>query len=554
MSARPWLASYPAGMPHEVRLEQGLTLPALLERSFARWPERIAFRCGEAARSYRAVDRLSADFAGYLQGAGLRAGDRVALMLPNGLAYAVALAGALRAGAVVVSVNPLYTARELTHQLRDSGARVLVSSTAALPTLAQIRPELPLAQAILVGDWLPPEEDAFAAAPPPPTESSSRPPSPADTLPFEAARAAGRARGFIRPVIEPADTAFLQYTGGTAGVAKGAALSHANMLANIGQMLAWLDSVFRPGDCACVTPLPLYHIYPLNIALLLLLSRGGTNRLVANPRDMPSLLAELARAPFDLLIGVNTLFNGLLASGGLRRADFEATGTVIGAGAAIQQAVAERWKAATGVPIREGYGLTECCPCVAFNVLGGADWTGSIGLPMPSTEVKLIDAEGRTLPVGASGELCVRGPQVFGGYWQRPEDTAKAFTDDGWLRTGDVVRMDAQGFLHIVDRLKDMILVSGFNVYPNEIEAVVAMLPDVLEAACIGVPDARSGEVPQLFVVARDPALSAERIDAHCRDHLAAYKRPRHIRFVDALPKSAVGKILRKELRDLGPA
>ncbi len=546
MQARPWHSSYPIGMPHEAPIEPGLTLPELMQRSFERFPEQVAFTCGEAGLRYRELAQHSLAFAAYLQGLGLAPGDRIALMLPNSLVYPVALVAALRAGLVVVSVNPLYTARELAYQLQDSGARAIVTTEAVLPLLAPLRAELPLAHVVFANaDELQPAGAHWPLA---------RDAEPSDgAVPFGRALALGEGRPFAAPRIATTDVAFLQYTGGTTGVAKGAALSQANMVASTVQMLTWLDSIFPPGNCSCVTPLPLYHIYPINVALMLF-SRGGTNRLLANARDISTVLAEFRRATFSILIGVNTLFNGLLASGGLRREDFAGTGTVIGAGATIQQAVAERWKAATGVPIREGYGLTECSPCVAFNVLGGADWTGSIGVPMPSTDVRLIDEQGREVPVGERGELCIKGPQVFSGYWQRPEDSARAFTADGWFRTGDVVTMDARGFLYVVDRLKDMILVSGFNVYPNEIEAVVALMPSVLESACIGIPDDRSGEVPHLFVVPRDETLTAAQVEAHCRANLTAYKVPRRVSFVDALPKSAVGKILRKELRTLQPA
>jgi len=544
MQSRPWHHSYPEGMPLDAPIEPGLTLPELLQRSFDRYPERIAYTCLDAGLSYGALERLSSAFAAFLQQSGMTQGDRVALMLPNSLVYAVALAGALRAGLVVVSVNPLYTARELAYQLKDSGATAIVASQAALPLIKDAGAEVVLRHVIIAAS-----EDL---APTGKEWSLNRERGSHDGVtPFGHAIALGEAGKFVAPRIETSDIAFLQYTGGTTGVAKGAALSQANMVASTVQMLTWLDKVFEPGNCSCITPLPLYHIYPLNVALLLFL-RGGTNRLMANPRDLNALLTEFKRAPFSILIGVNTLFNGLLASGGLTREDFSGTGTVIGAGATIQESVARRWSEATGVPIREGYGLTECSPCVAFNVLGGAEWTGSIGVPMPSTDIKVVDGEGNAVQPGERGELCVKGPQVFSGYWERPEETAKVFTKDGWFRTGDVVTMDDNGFLYVVDRLKDMILVSGFNVYPNEIEAVVAMMASVLECACIGEPDSRSGEVPHLFVVPRDETLTAAQVEAHCRANLTAYKVPRHISFVNALPKSPVGKILRKELRTLG--
>jgi long-chain acyl-CoA synthetase len=542
MQSRPWHRSYPAGMPFEIPMEEGLTVPAMVERSMARYPDRAAFSCLGATLGYRELDRLASAFAGFLQARGLRPGDHVALMLPNSLVYPIALLGVLRAGMAVVSVNPLYTARELAHQLQDSSAKAIVTSEAVLPLLRQIAADTPLLQHVMVAG----AADLLPGAATWQPDASAQPHEGATSL--AAALSEGQASGFVAPAIQASDIAFLQYTGGTTGVSKGAALSHASMLASVMQSLTWQQTIFRPGETDCITPLPLYHIYPLNVALMLLCT-GGTNRLVPNPRDLQQLLGEMRRGPFAVLLGVNTLFNGLLACGALNPAEFAGTRIVIGAGATIQQAVAERWKASTGMPISEGYGLTECSPGVTFNVIGGPDWTGSVGLPVPSTDVQLIDGEGCAVPVGSPGELCIKGPQVFAGYWQRPEETRKAFTADGWFRTGDIATMDARGLIYIVDRLKDMILVSGFNVYPNEIEAVVAMLPSVLECACVGVPDERCGEVPHLVVVRRDAALDAAQLTAHCRANLAAYKVPRHISFVDALPKSPVGKILRRELR-----
>jgi long-chain acyl-CoA synthetase len=547
MPPRPWHRSYPADMPHDAAIEPGLTLPLLLDRSFARYAERTAYTCFEAHLSYRLLDAHSRAFAAFLQSRGLRGGDRVALMLPNCLAYPIALAGVLRAGMVVVSINPQYTARELAHQVRDSGASAIVTIEPVLALLAQIGADSPIRHVVCAsaadlslgsGAWQPtPGAAPLQGATPLP-----------DATWLADALAQGRDAAFQPASRAPGDIAFLQYTGGTTGAAKGAALSHASTMACVQIQLTWMQRAFSDEGTSCVTPLPLYHVYPLNVALMLI-SRGGTNRLVQNPRELPQLLAELKRGPFGMFLGVNTLLNGLLASGQLDAADFAGTHIVIAAGASTQQAVAARWKAATGVPITEAYGLTECSPSVAMNVIGGPDWTGTIGVPVPSTDVQLIDADGRPVPLGERGELCVKAPQVFPGYWQRPEETAKVFTADGWFRTGDIATMDERGLIRIVDRLKDMILVSGFNVYPNEIEGVVALMPQVLECACIGVADERSGEAPHLFIVKRDAALTREQVEAHCRENLTAYKRPRHISFVEALPKSPVGKILRKELR-----
>jgi len=542
MPPRPWHRSYPAGIPHEAPLEDGLTLPAMVARSVARYPDVVAFECLGVGISYRELDRWSLRFAAHLQRSGLAAGDRVALMLPNSLAYPVAALGVLRAGMAVVSVNPLYTARELAYQLRDSGAKAIVTSETILPMLREIQAETALQHIVYAtAAELWPTSAAFQP-------EAGQPPQPGATTFAEALGGGAVSSGFVEPAISANDIAFLQYTGGTTGVSKGAALTHASMIAAVVQQIVWQPSVYLPGDTSCVTPLPLYHIYPLNV-MLMLLSIGGTNRLVPNPRELSQLVAEMKRAPFHILLGLNTLFNGLLASGQLDKAQFAAARIVYSAGAAGQQAVAERWKAATGIAFSESYGLTECSPGVTSNVLGAAGWTGSIGVPVPSTDVLLIDAEGRPVPIGTPGELCVKGPQVFAGYWQRPEESLKAFTEDGWLRTGDIATMDENGRFYIVDRLKDMILVSGFNVYPNEIEAVVAMMPAVLECACIGVPDERSGEVPALFVVRRDASLDAAQVAAHCRANLTGYKQPRQIHFIEALPKSPVGKILRRELR-----
>lgn len=533
MKNRLWHQSYPNDMPFDAAMEADLTLDVLLARSFAKYPGHPAFACEGVEMTYRQLDNDSKAFAAFLQDSGFRQGDRLALMLPNALAYPVAMIGALRAGLTIVSINPLYTAREATHQLTDSGAVVIVASEALVPLLREVDTPV-LLKHVICENTISPELSAHSKG----------------SATFSQALRHGRDCLFSPPSITPDDLAFLQYTGGTTGIAKGARLTHANMVASVTQMLTWLDEVYVPGECACITPLPLYHIYPMNVALLVM-SRGGVNRLIPNPRNLDALLAEFKRGPFTLLLGVNTLFNSLLANGKLDRADFVKTSAVIGAGATIQLSVAREWIAATGVPIREGYGLTECSPCVTFNVLHGREWTGSIGLPVPSTDVKLIDQSGETVPIGQSGELCVKGPQVFSGYWNRPQETVDAFTADGWFRTGDIARFDATGHLFLVDRLKDMILVSGFNVYPNEIEGVVALMPGVLECACIGAPSERTGEEPHLFVVVKDAQLQAADIEAHCRSNLAAYKIPRRITFVDALPKSAVGKILRKSLRSL---
>ena len=544
MQERIWHRYYPPGMPTTVELEEGLTLPGMFARSAAQYPKNIAYSCLGVDLTYEQVEKLVTAFAVHLQQSGLTAGDHVALMLPNSLVYPICALAVLKAGMTVVSVNPMYTARELTHQLKDSGANAIVAGEELLALVRQVQPDTQIKHIV------------FASAADLSPTGGAWPPTPAltahaDATSFGAALNAGAAATFNVPVADPGDNAFLQYTGGTTGPSKGAALTHAHLLANVVQQTTWLREAFIAGNTSCITPLPLYHIFPVNV-MFLLLRVGGTNRLLPNPRDMQQLYTEMRRKPFHVMPGVNTLFNGLLASGELRKEDFSSARIIMGAGASVQQSVAQRWKEATGVPLTEGYGLTECSPGVTFNELGPG-WTGTVGYPFPSTDVQIIDTEGNVLPMGQAGELCVKGPQVFAGYWNRPEETAKVFTADGWFRTGDIAVMNERGMFSIVDRLKDMILVSAFNVYPNEIEGVVSMLSAVAECACVGVPDARSGEVPHLFIVKRDSSLDVETVIAHCRANLTAYKVPRHVSFVETLPKSPVGKILRRELRDQAP-
>jgi len=518
MEHRIWHDAYPAGLARELALDDNETLASLLQRAFAQHAAKTAVSCGGESLTYAEVEHASALLVHSLQAAGLKQGDRVALLLPNSLAYPVALAAILRAGMVGVTVNPLYTAREVQYQLDDSGAAALIVAAPFAALADEVLPQTQVRHVV--------------------------------TVPMRGVRNAllspdsGQLRGDDAHVA-PSDLSFLQYTGGTTGVSKGACLTHRSVLASVLQMQAWLGLVLDLGELEVVTPLPLYHIFPLGIALMALAS-GAHNRLVVNPRDTKALCAELQRAPFDMLIGVNTLFNGIVSMPELSGVDFSRCRLVVGAGASIQSAVAKKWQEAGGPPITEAYGLTETSPSATFNAPGR---NGCIGVPVPSTDVLIVDDAGEPVPLGTPGELLIKGPQVFTGYWKRPDEMRKAFTADGWFRTGDIVTMDPQGLMYIVDRKKDMILVSGFNVYPNEIEGVVAMHSDVLECACIGVPDERSGEVPHLFVVRRSPGLRADDIEAHCRKLLAAYKVPRHISFVEALPKSTVGKILRKELR-----
>ncbi|WP_062364538.1 AMP-binding protein [Variovorax paradoxus] len=541
MDQRIWHASYPAGLPRELVYGEHDTLATLFEGAFARNASRPAVTCNGESLSFAELEQASARFAAFLQSAGLRPGDRVALLLPNHLLYPVALAAIARAGFVGVTMNPLYTVREVAYQLADSGAVALVVADpfAGLAAEAIERTEVRHVVTVPMQDL---RQSLLAPAGDRPVPARG---SDVHLVPLHTAIASVQAAGFSAPQVRPSDLAFLQYTGGTTGVSKGACLTHRNVLVSVLQMQCWLRLNLEIQNFELVTPLPLYHIFPLGMALMALAS-GGHNRLVMNPRDIQALCAELRRAPFDVLIGVNTMFNGMVNLPELSSVDFSRCGMVIGAGASIQAAVARRWEAAGGPPITEAYGLTETSPSATFNAPG---CNGTIGVPVPSTDVMIVDDAGEPVAQGAPGELLIKGPQVFAGYWKREGETRMAFTSDGWFRTGDVVTMDAQGLMTIVDRKKDMILVSGFNVYPNEIEGVVALHPDVLECACVGVPDERSGEVPHLFVVRRSPGLQADQVEAHCRELLAPYKVPRRITFLEALPKSTVGKILRKELR-----
>jgi long-chain acyl-CoA synthetase len=540
MEQRLWHAAYPAGLPRDLDFDESETLVTLLERALVRYAPRTAVSCAGESLTFAEVERASALLARSLQAAGLERGDRVALLLHNNLLYPVALAAILRAGMVGVTMNPLYTARELQHQLGDSGAVALLAGEPFMPLVSEVLDQTQVRHVLTV-----PMQGVGQALFPPAAERMTQTGGHARIVSLADAIATLPPSSFTAAPVRPSDLSFLQYTGGTTGVSKGARLTHRSVLASVLQMQSWLRLALDLENLVLVTPLPLYHIYPLGMALMAL-ACGAHNRLVVNPRDTKALCDELRRAPFDMLIGVNTLFNALVASTELSKVDFSHCRLAIGAGASIQEAVAKKWVEAGGPPITEAYGLTETSPSVSFNAPGR---NGTIGAPVPSTDVLIVDDAGQPVPLGTPGELLIKGPQVFAGYWNREEETRKAFTADSWFKTGDVVTMDAQGLMYIVDRKKDMILVSGFNVYPNEIEGVVAMHPDVLECACIGVPDERSAEAPHLFVVRRSPGLLADQLEAHCRKLLAPYKVPRHITFIEALPKSAVGKILRKELR-----
>jgi len=548
-----WLRSYQAGVPAEIALNEFQSLGELFEKSVARYRDRVAYINMGAEITYGQLDKLSRDFAAYLQSVlKLPRGARIALMMPNVLQYPVCMFGALRAGYTVVNCNPLYMPRELQHQLEDSGAEAIVILENFAHVLSEVIADTAVKHVVMarMGDLLGFPKGAVVNF----VVKYVKKMVPAWRLPravnFRKALDKGAGAAFNPVAVNQDDIAFLQYTGGTTGVAKGAMLTHRNLLANLTQAHAWINGVVKEGSEFVVTALPLYHIFALTANCFTFIKLGASNLLITNPRDIPGFVAELAKYPFTILVGVNTLFNALLHNEAFARLDFSRLNVALGGGMAVQKAVAEKWKRVTGKPLIEAYGLTESSPAVTINPLNIAEYTGSIGLPLPSTDVAIRDDSGADVAQGQAGELCVRGPQVMKGYYQRPDETANAFTPDGFLHTGDVAVMDEKGFLRIVDRKKDMILVSGFNVYPNEVEDVVAMHPGVLEVAALGVRNERSGEAVKIFVVRKDPALTAEALIAHCRDNLTGYKVPHYVEFRDELPKTNVGKILRRALRE----
>ena len=551
-----WIPSYSPGVPAQIDVSALGSIAGYFDDAVKAFGERRAFVSGATgvAISYRALDRLTRQLAAYFQSVlQLPPGARVALMMPNLLQYPVCLFGLLRAGYVVVNVNPMYTARELQHQLNDSGAQAMIVVEVFAHTLAKVIANTEVKHVVVTGlaDMMPWPKRVIGNF----LIRQVKKAVPAYSLPgsvhFLDLLAQGAAAPFKPVAIASDDLAFLQYTGGTTGVAKGAMLTHGNILANVKQGQVWSEPFLdRNEELISITAIPLYHIFALG-GCLGMVGLGGTNVLVADPRDIPAFVKVLGRYRFVSLPAVNTLFNGLINDPGFANIDFSKLRFAIGGGAAVQRPVAERWQKITGTPLVEGYGLTECSPTVTVNPFDLKGFNGSIGLPVPSTEVSIRNAEGQELAPGQAGELCVRGPQVMRGYWRRPQETAAVMTPDGFLRTGDVAVMDERGFLRIVDRLKDMILVSGFNVYPNEIEEVVMMHPDVREVAAVGKPNANSGEMVRLFVVKKSATLTEEALIRHCRENLTAYKIPREIVFLEELPKSNVGKILRREVREM---
>ncbi len=546
-----WLKAYPPGVPATIRYDEFKSIGELVEASVKKYADRPAYHNMGKELTFGDLDRLTRAFGAWLQSKGLAKGARVAIMMPNVLQYPVALFGTLRAGCVVVNVNPLYTPRELEHQLNDSGAEVIVILENFAAVLEQVLARTKVKHVVLaaLGDLL-----GLKGAIVNLVVRHVKKMVPAYALPgalrFNDVLAEGARHELARVAVGAEDIAFLQYTGGTTGVAKGAMLLHRSILANIEQAAAWLTPGLRGETAIIITALPLYHIFSLTVNCLSMMKVGGLNVLITNPRDIPAFVKELAKHPYNLITGVNTLFNAFLNNPDFKKLDFSKVRLCVGGGMAVQKAVADRWKQVTGKVLLEGYGLTETSPCATMNPLDLEDYNGSIGLPLPSTEIDLRDDQGKSLGIGEVGELCVRGPQVMKGYWQRPEETAKVLGADGFLATGDMAKVDDKGFVRIVDRKKDMILVSGFNVYPNEVEDVIAMHPGVLEVCAIGLPDDKSGEAVKVFIVKKDAALSEEAVRKHCEANLTAYKRPKLVEFRTELPKTNVGKILRRALRD----
>jgi long-chain acyl-CoA synthetase len=549
-----WLESYPESVPAEIPTPDYKSVRDMIEYGMSEFPDRPAYTCMGTTLTYRELDEKSMQFARYLQNTlGLIKGERVAIMLPNVLQYAVALCGIFRAGLVVVNVNPLYTPRELKHQLSDSGAKCIVILDNFAHTLQAVIKDTSVEHIVTteVGDLLKFPKSLLTNFVLKHIKKSVPRYALKGSVKLKTALKNGRSGELTQVELGYADIAFLQYTGGTTGVSKGAMLSHRNMVFNIHQAQAFEDGIWDGIDrIVAITALPLYHIFSLQSNCLSIMVRGGENVLITNPRDFPGFVKELSRHKFGYFTGVNTLFNGLLNTPGFADLDFSSLQLCVGGGMAVQEAVANKWKNVTGCPIIQGYGLTETSPTAIVVPLRMEDFTGTIGLPVPSTDVRICDDDGNDVPLGELGEICIRGPQVMEGYWQRPDETAKVMFPGGWFRTGDIGRMDEGGFTYIEDRKKDMILVSGFNVYPNEIEGVVVEINGVLEAAAIGVPDEKSGEIVKLYVVRNDEAVTADDILSHCRKNLTNYKVPKAIEFRDELPKTNVGKILRRALRE----
>ncbi len=542
MSCKHWLAAYGARIPAEINPHAHRSVLAMLEGAMQQFAKQPAFRCFGQTLTYADTDRLSRQFAAYLQGSlGVKKGDRIAVMLPNIPAFALAMLGIVRAGAVQVNVNPLYTPRELEHQLTDAGVEIIVIFSGVSACLAEIIGKTAVKQVISVGLG----DGTGAALASPPVDARLT-----KVVAFSDALEQGAHIAFTPVALSNEDLLFLQYTGGTTGLSKGAALSHGNLVANTEQLKAFIPDALRPGQEVVVTALPLYHIFALMVNFITYFSIGAENWLVPNPRDLDSFCETLRKSRLTVFTGVNTLFGGMTMHPKIKEVDFSNLRVAIGGGATVLPTTSQRWKALTGKDILEGYGLSETSPILTLNPMTAAGFSATVGLPFPSTDIKLLDADDKEVALGEPGEICAKGPQVMQGYWQKPEANAAAFTADGYFRTGDIGVFDQKGFLRIVDRKKDMIIVSGFNVYPNEVETVAAACPGVAECACVGKPDEKTGETVRLFVAkVAGATLTEDDVIAHCRRQLTAYKVPKEVRFLDALPKSNVGKILRKDLR-----
>ena len=549
---KAWLKSYPRGMPETIDVDAYQSVAEVFDQAVAKYGDSPSFTNLGTTLSYAEMDRLTDNLASYLQRLpNMRKGDRVAIMMPNVLQNPIAIFAALRGGFTVVNTNPLYTTRELKHQLSDSGAKAIIVMENFCHVLQEVVDETPIQHVITtqLGDMLKFPKSLIVNL----VVKYVKKMVPEFSLPrsigFKAALKIGAQKSYDAVKCSHEEIAFLQYTGGTTGVAKGAMLTHRNMIANMQQASAWIKDKVEENKETIITALPLYHIFSLTANCLTFMKVGAQNYLITNPRDMPNFVKELQHVSFTAITGVNTLFVGLMNTPGFDKIDFSRLKLTLGGGMAVQKPVAERWKKATGAPLLEAYGLTETSPAVCINPLNLAEYNGSIGLPVPSTEVSIQDENGKLLPQGESGELCVRGPQVMKGYWHREDETAKVITPDGWFKTGDVAKMDASGYFRIIDRLKDMILVSGFNVFPNEVETIIAEHEGVLEVGVIGEADEKCGEIVKAVIVKKDQSLTKEDVIKHCKKSLTGYKVPRIIEFRSELPKTNVGKILRRELR-----
>ncbi len=548
-----WLKEYPSDVPEEIELDRYQSINEILEEAFEKYSARPSYSNMGHTISYLELDRLTMAFANYLQfELGLKKGERVAIMMPNLIQYPVCLFGILRAGMIVVNVNPLYTARELEHQLKDSGTKAIIVVANFAHTLESCLLKTMVEHIVVteIGDMLPPVKKTLVNFVVKYIKHMVPSYNLPKAVPFLTALKLGKQKHFKPVTAKKEDIAFLQYTGGTTGVSKGAILTHGNIVANVLQAKTWIGHTFVEGKEIAITPLPLYHIFSLTANCLFMTTLGSLNVLITNPRDMPTFVAELKKWPFTFFTGLNTLFAGLLNQPDFASVDFSHLKITLGGGMAVTHAVAEKWKSVTGHVLLEAYGLTETSPAVCINPVNLKEYNGYIGLPISSTLVCILDENEKEVPLGERGELCIKGPQVTQGYHNLPDETAHLFSKEGWLKTGDIATMTEQGYVKIVDRKKDMILVSGFNVYPNELEDVISEMEEVLEVAVLGVPDEKSGEVVKLFIVKKDPKLTKQDVQVYCKQHLTGYKRPKYIEFIDELPKTNVGKVLRRALRE----